>query len=126
MYFRTAKLIAASVDPTYRKPFDLIFQCVCKMQNGWGGWIRTTTVCINSAASYQLDHAPVEAHIIMRGKGLLHNGGFSSNFLKDAGASSGASWTLLLRLVEPLHGCQRVFRGKVRIPDGHPNALVAE
>jgi hypothetical protein len=25
---------------------------------GWGGWIRTTTVCINSAASYQLDHAP--------------------------------------------------------------------
>ncbi len=25
---------------------------------GWGGRIRTSTVCINSAASYQLDHAP--------------------------------------------------------------------
>src|SRR5215469_1980137 len=27
--------------------------------SGWGGWIRTNTVCINSAASYQLDHAPI-------------------------------------------------------------------
>ena len=26
---------------------------------GWGGRIRTSTVCINSAASYRLDHAPV-------------------------------------------------------------------
>jgi hypothetical protein len=28
---------------------------------GWGGRIRTSTVCINSAASCQLDHAPTEA-----------------------------------------------------------------
>jgi len=27
-------------------------------RNGWGGRIRTSTFCINSAASYQLDHAP--------------------------------------------------------------------
>ena len=26
---------------------------------GWGGWIRTNTVFINSEASYQLDHAPI-------------------------------------------------------------------
>ena len=25
---------------------------------GWGGRIRTSTVCINSAVSYRLDHAP--------------------------------------------------------------------
>ena len=30
--------------------------------SGWGGWIRTNTVCINSAASYQLDHAPIPMH----------------------------------------------------------------
>lgn len=30
-----------------------------RVRTGWGGWIRTNTVCINSAASYQLDHAPV-------------------------------------------------------------------
>jgi hypothetical protein len=41
--------------------------------SGWGGWIRTTTVCINSAASYQLDHAPKEALIIMRESVLISN-----------------------------------------------------
>jgi hypothetical protein len=25
---------------------------------GWGGWIRTITVLINSEVPYQLDHAP--------------------------------------------------------------------
>jgi hypothetical protein len=63
------------------------------MCSGLGRWIRTTTVCINSAASYQLDHAPVEAHIIMRGKGLLHNDGFDFNPIKDVGASFGVSWS---------------------------------
>src|SRR6266849_3811310 len=30
---------------------------------GWGGRIRTSTVCINSAASYQLDHAPIPNYL---------------------------------------------------------------
>ena len=29
---------------------------------GWGGRIRTFTIRINSAVSYRLDHAPVNAH----------------------------------------------------------------
>src|SRR5487761_1382665 len=36
-------------------------------KTGWGGWIRTNTVCINSAASYQLDHAPTSL-ILPRGE----------------------------------------------------------
>src|ERR1700722_9216016 len=38
------------------------------MDNGWGGWIRTTTVCINSAASYQLDHAPSKLILTCRNR----------------------------------------------------------
>ena len=56
---------------TYRKPFELIFQRA-KRGNGWGGRIRTSTVCINSAASYRLDHAPVAASNILHQKDLVY------------------------------------------------------
>ena len=63
---------------------------------GWGGWIRTTTVCINSAASYQLDHAPITKILPRTRKGLRegHEEGDErekGNFLEsaDAGADEG-------------------------------------
>jgi hypothetical protein len=91
---------------------------------GWGGWTRTNTIRINSAVSYQLDHAPVFGHINIRCKGLVHVLGHGRKLLCCLGASFGASWNLWNGPGEALNGGEGVGRGKVRIPHSHGDAFV--
>jgi hypothetical protein len=77
---------------------------LCEQSDGWGGRIRTSTIRINSAVSYRLDHAPVGGHITIRCNTLVDIGGVGRNLVSHAGASSGASWSLWNSPGQPLNG----------------------
>jgi hypothetical protein len=45
--------------------------------------------------------------------------------LKRSGVGSGVGWSLC-RGVQPLYGCERMLRSKMRISHGHADSLMAE
>src|ERR1700686_4002487 len=51
-------------------------------------------------------------------KPLLQHSHLHCRPLKHCGVGSGVSWSLC-RGIQPLHDCQRVLRGKVRVPHSH-------
>src|SRR5262249_7598328 len=95
-----------------------------RMGLGWGGRIRTSTVCINSAASYQLDHAPAGYGNILQHKGLLDVGGFSLRLRYPLGATSGATRSSRIGPGQPFNSGQGVPRRKVRIAYRHADLPV--
>ena len=68
---------------------------------GWPGRIRTSTVCINSAASCQLDHGPAVALEILQYRGLQEVGRLDILRPEDSVPSAPAG----LSDASPLAGC---------------------
>jgi len=60
---------------------------------GWGGRTRTSTIRINSAVSYRLDHAPVDSRKILPQSKLAHKGGSESRRNRRAAALARQSIT---------------------------------
>ena len=82
-------------------------------KNGWGGWIRTITVLINSEVSYQLDHAPTSDDINIRAKDLAEEQTQARVGHHSVGASFAASWGFCCGFGQPLYGCQGMRRRQV-------------